>query len=83
MTTADDARTRLSHVIAMLSPLARGAGAIGDWRDVWLSCTLAIREIEATLRVIRKQLPVRARVLTNMPAPRTLVLFPTVRRNAR
>jgi hypothetical protein len=57
MTTADDVRARLSHVIAMLSPLARGAGAIGDWRDAWLCCTLAIHELEATLRVIRKQLP--------------------------
>jgi hypothetical protein len=42
-------RARLSHVIAMLSPLARGAGAIGDWRDAWLCCTLAIHELEAEL----------------------------------
>jgi hypothetical protein len=56
MTISDDVRARLSHVIAMLSPLARGAGATGDWRDAWLCCTLAVHELEATLRVIRKQL---------------------------
>jgi hypothetical protein len=57
MTASDDIRQRLSHVIGMLSPLARGAGPIGDWRDAWLCCTLAIHELEATLRIIRKQLP--------------------------
>jgi hypothetical protein len=57
MTTTDDVRARLSHVIAMLSPLARGAGAIGDWRDAWFVVTLAVHELETTLRIIRKQLP--------------------------
>jgi len=57
MTSSDDVRARLSHVIALLSSLARGAGPIGDWRDAWLCYTSAIHELEATLRVIRKQLP--------------------------
>jgi hypothetical protein len=36
---------------------AAGAGRISDWRDAWLCCTLAVHELEATLRIIRKQLP--------------------------
>jgi len=55
MTAADDVRSRLGHVIALLSPTARGSGAL-DWRDAWLIATLAIHEFEGVLSVIRKQL---------------------------
>jgi hypothetical protein len=55
MTAADDVRSRLGHVIALLSPTARGSGAL-DWRDGWLVATLAIHELEAVLSIIRKQL---------------------------
>jgi hypothetical protein len=40
-----------------LSPIARSSGAIGDWRDVWLSVTLAAHELEGVLTLIRRQLP--------------------------
>jgi hypothetical protein len=51
-----DLRHRFGHVVASLSPTARSSGSI-DWRDAWLVVTLAIHELEATLRIIRRQLP--------------------------
>jgi hypothetical protein len=43
---ADELRMRLGHAITLLSPIARSSGVIGDWRDVWLSVTLAAHELE-------------------------------------
>ena len=40
-----------------VSPIARSSGVIGDWRDVWLSVTLAAHELEGVLTLIRRQLP--------------------------
>jgi len=54
---SDEVRTRLNRVLTMLSPIARGSGPIADWRDAWLDVTLAVHELEATLALIRRQLP--------------------------
>jgi hypothetical protein len=48
---------RLGHAITLLSPIARGSGPIGDWRDTWLGVTLALHELEGVLTLIRRQLP--------------------------
>jgi hypothetical protein len=52
----DELRMRLGHAITLLSPIARSSGAIGDWRDVWLSVTPAAHELEGVLTLIRRQL---------------------------
>ena len=54
---ADELRMRLGHAITLLSPIARGSGPIGDWRDTWLGVTLALHELEGVLTLIRRQLP--------------------------
>jgi hypothetical protein len=54
---SDDIRSRLNHVIALLAEEARRSGPIGDWRDLWVTVTLANHELEACLTVIRGQLP--------------------------
>jgi hypothetical protein len=54
---ADELRMRLGRVAAMLTPIARGSGPIGDWRDMWLAATLALHELEGVLTLIRRQLP--------------------------
>jgi hypothetical protein len=56
MTPADDIRLRVNRVIALLAPTARGGGPV-DWRDLWLSATLALHELESILALIRRQLP--------------------------
>jgi hypothetical protein len=53
---ADEVRLRFNHVIALLAPTARGSGPV-DWRDLWLSATLALHELESVLTLIRRQLP--------------------------
>ena len=53
---ADEVRLRFNHVIALLVPTARGSGSV-DWRDLWLSATLALHELESVLTLIRRQLP--------------------------
>jgi hypothetical protein len=53
---ADEIRLRFNHVMALLAPTARGSGPV-DWRDLWLSSTLALHELESVLTLIRRQLP--------------------------
>jgi hypothetical protein len=53
---ADEVRLRFNHVIALLAPTARGSGPV-DWRDLWLSATLALHELDSVLTLIRRQLP--------------------------
>jgi hypothetical protein len=54
---ADELRMRLGHAIALLTPIARSSGVIGDWREIWLAVTLADHELIGVLHLIRKQIP--------------------------
>jgi hypothetical protein len=42
---ADELRMRLGHTITLLSPIAGSSGPISDWRDTWLSVTLALHDV--------------------------------------
>jgi hypothetical protein len=53
---SNDVRARLNHVLALVAPTARSSGSL-DWRETWLTVTLAIHELEACLMVVRRQFP--------------------------
>jgi hypothetical protein len=51
-TASDEVRMRIAHAITLLAPIG-----ISDWREIWLSVTLGIHELEGALMLIRKQIP--------------------------
>jgi hypothetical protein len=53
---SDEVRRRVAHVVGHLRSVSEGSGQL-DARDAWLTITLAIRELEAALTVLRKSLP--------------------------
>ena len=56
-TASDELRMRIAHAITLLAPIGRSSGPVGDWREIWLSVTLGIHELEGALMLIRKQIP--------------------------
>ena len=55
-TPDDELRSRVSHLVGLLTPLARNSGPV-DWRDARLTCLLAAHELEAVQALVRRQAP--------------------------